>query len=341
MAMKIAINGFGRIGRVVFRQIHKAPDFEVIGINDLTPVPTSVHLLKYDSVHGRLDAKVEETENGIRVDGRDIPVYSTIDVDEVAQNFKEADFVFECTGKVVGKAKLQKFIDAGVKFVILSRPRKEEDEVDGTYVLGVNHQDLNPEVHKIVSNASCTTNCLAPLANILHKKYGIINGLMTTTHAYTNDQNTLDQGHKDLRRARAANLSMIPTTTGAARAVGKVIPDLNGKLDGFAIRVPTPNVSVVDLCANLEKETTAEEINAAVKEAADGDLAGILEYSDEPLVSMDYNGSNYSSNFDALSTRVMGGKGTFIKVLSWYDNETGYSTRMVDLARYMMTGSYK
>jgi len=341
MTMKIAINGFGRIGRVVFRQILKATDAEVIAINDLSPVATSAHLVKYDSVHGRFDGEIKAYENGITVNGKDIPIYSTINVDEVAGYFKEADFVFECTGKIVGRDNLQKFIDAGVKNVIVSRPKKEADEVDGTFVVGVNHETINRETMRIYSNASCTTNCLAPLASVLHKKFGIEHGLMTTTHSYTNDQNTLDQAHKDIRRARAAALSMIPTTTGAAKAVGLVIPELNGKLDGFAIRVPTPNVSVVDLTANLKTEVTAEEINAAVKEAADGELKGILEYSDEPLVSSDYNGSNYSSNFDSLTTKVMDGKSKFIKVLSWYDNETGYSTRMVDLARYIHTGSYK
>ncbi len=339
--MKIAINGFGRIGRVIFRQALSRNDVEIIGINDLTPVPTSVHLLKYDSVHGKLNATVEESEKGIKVNGKEIPIYSTTNVDEVAGHFKDADLVLECTGKIVGKENLQKFITAGVKYVIVSRPAKSADEVDGTFVLGVNHKTLNTETQKIVSNASCTTNCLAPVAATLHNKFGIVEGLMTTIHSYTNDQNTLDQGHKDLRRARAAALSMIPTTTGAARAVGLVIPDLNGKLDGFAIRVPTPNVSIVDLTATLKTAVTAEQINAELKKAAEGDLKGFLAYTEEPLVSNDFNGTEVSSTVDASLTKVLGKEGTLVKVIAWYDNETGYSTRMLDLARYMMTGSYK
>ncbi len=340
MAFKIAINGFGRIGRVVFRQALKAGDVEIVGINDLTPVPTSIHLLKYDSVHGRLDAEVKEAENGINVNDKDIPIFSTTNVDEVAAHFKNADIVFECTGKITGNENLRKFIDKGVKHVIVSRPAKSKDEVDGTFVLGVNHKTFDAEKHKVVSNASCTTNCLAPVAHVLHETFGIEEGLMTTIHSYTNDQNTLDQGHKDLRRARAAALSMIPTTTGAARAVGLVIPDLNGKLDGFAIRVPTPNVSLVDLTATLKETVTVEKVNGALKEAAEGELKGILAYCEEPLVSCDFNGAAVSSTLDSLMTRVMGGEGKMIKVISWYDNETGYSTRMVDLARYMLTGAY-
>ncbi len=336
MGIKVAINGFGRIGRVVFRQTLGYDDVEVVGINDLTPVPTSIHLLKYDSVHGRLNATVEASENGIAVNGKNIPIYSTTDVDQVAKNFASADVVFECTGKIVGKAKLQKFIEAGVKFVIVSRPKKEADEVDGTFVMGVNHKTFDPNKHKIISNASCTTNCLAPVARVLHDKFGIEGGLMTTIHSYTNDQHTLDAGHKDLRRARAAAVSMIPTTTGAAKAVGLVIPELNGKLDGFAIRVPTPNVSLVDLTANLSTAVTAEQINAAIKEAAEGELKGVLAYTDEPLVSNDFNGAAVSSTFDSLMTRVLGGEGKQVKVITWYDNETGYSTRMIDLAKYAM-----
>jgi glyceraldehyde 3-phosphate dehydrogenase len=338
MTIKVAINGFGRIGRVVFRQILKTEGVEVIGINDLTPVPTSIHLLKYDSVHGKLEADITESENGINVNGKNIPIFSTTNVDEVAGNFKNADVVLECTGKIQGKENLQKFITAGVKFVMVSRPRKNVDEVDGTFVLGVNHETFNPETHKIVSNASCTTNCLAPVAKVLNDTFGIEKGLMTTIHSYTNDQNTLDQGHKDLRRARAAALSMIPTTTGAAKAVGLVIPQLNGKLDGFAIRVPTPNVSIVDLTATLSKSATVEAINTAIKKAAEAELKGILAYSDEPLVSSDFNGAAVSSTFDAELTKVIGDDGKLIKIIAWYDNETGYSQRMVDLAKYMVTG---
>lgn len=338
MSIKVAINGFGRIGRVLFRQILKTNGLELIGINDLTPVATSVHLLKYDSVHGTLKADIKESANGISVNGKNVPIYSTTNVDEVANYFKDADVILECTGKVTGRENLNKFIAAGAKFVMVSRPRKNAEEVDGTFVVGVNHTSFNPETHKIISNASCTTNCLAPVAKVLNDHFGVEKGLMTTIHAYTNDQNTLDQGHKDLRRARAAALSMIPTTTGAAKAVGLVIPELNGKFDGFAIRVPTPNVSVVDLSATLKKAATAEEINAALKNAAEGELKGILAFSEEPLVSCDFNGSAISSIVDAELTKVIGDENKLVKVISWYDNETGYSQRMLDLAHYMVTG---
>ncbi|RJO67840.1 MAG: type I glyceraldehyde-3-phosphate dehydrogenase [Myxococcales bacterium] len=340
MTVKVAINGFGRIGRVVLRQILKTKDVEVIGINDLTPVATSVHLLKYDSLHGPLAADIQSTDNSITVNGKQIPIYSTKDVAEVAQKFAKADVVMECTGKISGKEDLSKFIQAGAKFVILSRPAKKPEEVDGTFVIGVNHAIFDGQKHKVISNASCTTNCLAPVASVIHKKFGIEGGLMTTIHSYTNDQNVLDQGHKDLRRARAAALSMIPTTTGAARAVGLVIPELNGKLDGFAIRVPTPNVSVVDLTATLKTAVTAQTINAELRRASESELKGLLGYTDEPLVSSDFNGSTYSSVVDSSLTTVLGKEGKLVKVISWYDNETGYSTRMVDLARYVMTGKY-
>lgn len=340
MSVKIAINGFGRIGRVVMRLALRRNDIEIVGVNDLAPVPTSIHLLKYDSVHGPLNATVEETPKGIRVNGREIPFSSTKDPAEAARNFGGVDVVFECTGKVKGKENLGKFIEAGAKFVMVSRPVDKGEELDGTFVLGVNHASFDPARHKIISNASCTTNCLAPFAYVLHKTFGIEEGLMTTIHSYTNDQRTLDQEHKDLRRARAAALSMIPTTTGAAKAVGLVIPDLKGKLDGFAIRVPTPNVSVVDLTATLKVPVTIEQVNGALKAAAEGELKGILAYETSPLVSSDFNGTTVSSTVDAALTKVLGKEGKLVKVISWYDNESGYSMRMLDLACYMIHGKW-
>ena len=340
MSFKVAINGFGRIGRVVFRRILENPDAEVVAINDLAPVDTSYHLVRYDSVHGRLNREVSRDGNSLVLDGRKIPISSTTDPAEAAKNFEGADVVFECTGKIVGPEKLNQFLTGSIKKVLLSRPVKPGEEEVPMFVMGVNHGKYDGQ--NILSNASCTTNCLAPLAFVINKNFGIVKGLMTTIHSYTNDQNTLDQYHKDMRRARAANLSMIPTTTGAARAVGKVLPELNGKLDGFAIRVPTPNVSLVDLTVNLEKTVTAEQINSTVFEASQGDLKGILGYNTEPLVSSDFNGDTHSSHFEALLTSVLGKEGdNFVKVISWYDNETGYSQRMVDLARYVLTGEFK
>ncbi len=344
MTIKVAINGFGRIGRVVFRRLLHTPGFEIVGLNDLTPVETSYHLLKYDSVHGRFQKNVTLEEGKIKFEGKEIPISSTIDVDEVSKNFNAwgADIVMECTGKVKGTELLKKFLGSSVKKVLLSRPIDKKSEADvPMFVMGVNHQSYDKDKHHIISNASCTTNCLAPLAKVMNDRFGMKQGLMTTIHSYTNDQNTLDQGHKDLRRARAAAVNQIPTTTGAAKAVGVVIPELNGKLDGFAIRVPTPNVSLVDLVANYERSVTKEEVNAALKEASEKELKGVMSFNTDPLVSSDYNGAPFSSNIDAALTSVLGDKSDLVKVVSWYDNETGYSQRMVDLAYFALTGEYR
>lgn len=323
--MKVGINGFGRIGRNVFRAGFKELDVAVI--NDLTDAKTLAHLLKYDSVHGIFNADVKASDDSIIVDGKEIKVTATRELDKLSWADYGVDVVLECTGLFVDRANASKHLDRGAKWVLISAPAKEPDY---TVCLGVNDENLDPETHRIVSNASCTTNCLSPIAKVLHNEFGIEKGLMTTIHSYTNDQRILDLPHKDLRRARAAALSMIPTTTGAARAVGLVLPDLNGKLDGMAIRVPTPNVSVVDLVADMKKDVSAEEVNAALKAAAEGPMKGILQYSEEPLVSIDLNGNPHSSILDARSTKVLGGR--MVKVLSWYDNEWGYSNRLKDLA---------
>jgi glyceraldehyde 3-phosphate dehydrogenase len=330
MAVKIGINGFGRIGRNVFRAALKNPNVEVVAVNDLTDANTLAHLLKYDSVHGKLDAEVSVNGNNIVVNGKEIVVKAERDPAQLAWNELGVDIVVESTGRFTKREDAAKHLEAGAKKVIISAPAKNEDI---TIVMGVNQDKYDPANHHIISNASCTTNCLAPFAKVLHEKFGIVRGMMTTVHAYTNDQQILDLPHKDLRRARAAAESIIPTTTGAAKAVALVLPELKGKLNGMAMRVPTPNVSVVDLVAELEKEVTVEEVNAALKEAAEGELKGILAYSEEPLVSRDYNGSTASSTIDALSTMVLEGK--MVKVVSWYDNETGYSHRVVDLAEYI------
>ncbi|PDM39152.1 MULTISPECIES: type I glyceraldehyde-3-phosphate dehydrogenase [unclassified Geobacillus] len=330
MAVKIGINGFGRIGRNVFRAALKNPNIEVVAVNDLTDANTLAHLLKYDSVHGKLDAEVSVNGNNIVVNGKEIVVKAERDPAKLAWNELGVDIVVESTGRFTKREDAAKHLEAGAKKVIISAPAKNEDI---TIVMGVNQDKYDPANHHIISNASCTTNCLAPFAKVLHEKFGIVRGMMTTVHAYTNDQQILDLPHKDLRRARAAAESIIPTTTGAAKAVALVLPELKGKLNGMAMRVPTPNVSVVDLVAELEKEVTVEEVNAALKEAAEGELKGILAYSEEPLVSRDYNGSTASSTIDALSTMVLEGK--MVKVVSWYDNETGYSHRVVDLAEYI------
>ncbi|GLH64360.1 type I glyceraldehyde-3-phosphate dehydrogenase [Parageobacillus sp. G301] len=330
MAVKIGINGFGRIGRNVFRAALKNPNVEVVAVNDLTDANTLAHLLKYDSVHGKLDAEVSVNGNNIVVNGKEIVVKAERDPAKLAWNELGVDIVVESTGRFTKREDAAKHLEAGAKKVIISAPAKDEDI---TIVMGVNQDKYDPANHHIISNASCTTNCLAPFAKVLHEKFGIVRGMMTTVHAYTNDQQILDLPHKDLRRARAAAESIIPTTTGAAKAVALVLPELKGKLNGMAMRVPTPNVSVVDLVAELEKEVTVEEVNAALKEAAEGELKGILAYSEEPLVSRDYNGSTASSTIDALSTMVLEGK--MVKVVSWYDNETGYSHRVVDLAAYI------
>jgi glyceraldehyde 3-phosphate dehydrogenase len=331
MAIKIGINGFGRIGRNVFKLIATDPAFEVVGINDLTDAKTLAHLLKYDSVSGPYKGgKVTHTEKGIVLNGKEIPVSAHKNPAEIPWGALGAEIVLESTGRFTAKADCELHLKAGAQKVLLSVPPK--DAVDAIIVVGVNDDTLKPE-DKIVSNASCTTNCLAPLAKVLHENFGIKRGLMTTVHAYTNDQPAQDQPHKDLRRARAAAQSIIPTTTGAARAVGKVLPALKGKLDGMALRVPVIDGSVVDLVAEMEKPVTKEEINAAVKKAAEGPLKGILEYTEDPIVSVDVIGNPHSSVFDAESTSVM--DGNFIKVIAWYDNEWGYSNRCVDLFRKM------
>ncbi|AXM89218.1 type I glyceraldehyde-3-phosphate dehydrogenase [Anoxybacillus ayderensis] len=330
MVVKIGINGFGRIGRNVFRAALKNPEIEVVAVNDLTDAKTLAHLLKYDSVHGTLDAEVSVNGNNIVVNGKEIIVKAERDPANLGWGDLGVDIVVESTGRFTKREDAAKHLEAGAKKVIISAPATNEDI---TIVMGVNQDKYDPANHHVISNASCTTNCLAPFAKVLHEKFGIIRGMMTTVHAYTNDQQILDLPHKDLRRARAAAESIIPTSTGAAKAVALVLPELKGKLNGMAMRVPTPNVSVVDLVAELEKEVTVEEVNAALKAAAEGELKGILAYSEEPLVSRDYNGSTASSTIDALSTMVM--EGRMVKVLSWYDNETGYSHRVVDLAAYI------
>lgn len=330
MAIRVGINGFGRIGRCVFRIAESVKDIEIVCINDITDAATLAHLLKYDSVHRMFEGKVEAKEHAIVVNGREVRV--TEEKDPAALPWKEmkVDVAIESTGRFTDRENAQKHIDAGAKKVIISAPAKNPDI---TIVMGVNDKKYDKNKHHIISNASCTTNCLSPMAKVLLDKFGIKRGLMTTIHSYTNDQRILDLPHKDLRRARAAAMSMIPTTTGAARAVSLVLPELEGKMDGMAIRVPTPNVSVVDLTAELEKETTAEEINSAMKAAAEGELKGILQYCDEPVVSIDFCDNPHSSIFDASLTSVLGKKGTFVKTLAWYDNEWGFSHRMVDLIK--------
>jgi glyceraldehyde 3-phosphate dehydrogenase len=327
MGIKLGINGFGRIGRMVFRAAQKHAEIEVVAINDLTDPPTIAHLLKYDSVHGQLADEVVAKENAIEVAGKTIVITSVRNPSECSWKEYGVDIVAECTGLFTTRENAAKHLAAGAKKVIISAPAKDPD---ATIVMGVNANTYDPRQHHIISNASCTTNCLAPVAKVILENFGLSAGLMTTIHSYTGDQRILDFPHKDLRRARAASLSMIPTTTGAAKAVALVLPELSGKLNGLAIRVPTPNVSIVDLVATVEKPgVTARDINDALKNAAEGELAGILGYSDLPLVSIDFNGCTKSSIVDAPTTYVVG---NLVKVLSWYDNETGYSNRMVDLA---------
>lgn len=331
MTIRVGINGFGRIGRNVFRAAMKRNDVEIVAVNDLTDAHTLAHLLKYDSIHGVLEVEVEGRGDSIFVGGKEIKVLAEKDPAMLPWAELGVDIVVESTGRFTDKAKAMAHIDGGgAKKVIISAPAKGEDI---TIVMGVNEEKYDPASHQVISNASCTTNCLAPFAKILHEKFGIKHGLMTTVHSFTNDQQILDLPHKDLRRARAASLNIIPTTTGAAKAVSLVLPELKGKLNGFAMRVPTPNVSVVDLNAELEREVTSEEVNAAFKEAAEGSLKGILGYSELPLVSTDYNGNTHSSIIDALSTMVI--DGSMVKVVSWYDNESGYSHRVVDLIAYI------
>ena len=330
MAVKVGINGFGRIGRNIMRAALGDKDIDFVAVNDLTNSATLAHLLKYDSVLGNLDADVKASGEGISVNGDEFKVLSVKDPAQLPWKDLGVDVVFEGTGIFTNREGAAKHLAAGAKKVIITAPAKGPDI---TVVLGVNDDKYDPSKHQIISNASCTTNCLAPFAKVIHETFGIRKGWMTTIHSYTNDQNLLDLPHKDLRRARAAALSMIPTTTGAASAVGEVLPELKGKLDGFAMRVPTPNVSVVDLNVLVDKKTTGEEVNAALRAAAAGPLKGILAVSDAELVSIDFRGNPHSSIVDAPYTKVM--DGDFVKVLSWYDNEWGYSSRCVDLLTYM------
>lgn len=325
MAIKVGINGFGRIGRLVFRRGLELGTMEFVGINDLTDAATLAHLLKWDSVHGKFNGTVEADGSNIVVNGKSIKITAEKDPANLKWGEMGVDVVIESTGVFRSKEQCMKHIEAGAKKVVLTVPAK--GEIDATVVLGVNDDVLTGN-EKVVSNASCTTNCLAPMVKVLHDNFGVESGFMTTVHSYTNDQRLLDLPHSDLRRARSAALSIIPTTTGAAKAVGLVLPELKGKLDGYSLRVPTPDGSITDLVANLSKEVTVEEVNAAFKAAADGPMKGILEYSDEPLVSVDIQGNPHSSIIDSLSTMV---HGKMVKTVSWYDNEWGYSCRVADL----------
>jgi len=329
MAVRVGINGFGRIGRLAFRAA-RGRDLEVVGLNDLTDAKTLAHLLKWDSVHGRFPGEVEAEQDAIVVDGKRIPVTAERDPAKLPWKALGAKIVIESTGHFTDRAGAAKHLEAGAERVLISAPATDPDV---TVVLGVNSDVYDPARHRIVSNASCTTNCLAPVAKVLNDAFGLESGWMTTIHAYTNDQVILDFPHKDLRRARAGAVSMIPTSTGAAKAIGLVLPELKGKLDGYAMRVPTSDVSIVDLTVRLRRATDAEAINAAMRKAAAGPLRGILEVCEEPLVSIDFRGNPHSSILDALSTKVM--EGNFAKLLSWYDNEWGYSMRVVDLALHM------
>lgn len=330
MSVKVAINGFGRIGRNVLRIALQNNQFDVVAINDLTDAATLAHLFKYDSVHGTFADEVSATDDALVVGGRKIRVCKERDPAKLPWKELGVELVIESTGLFTKRPDAAKHIEAGAKKVVISAPGTD---VDLTVCMGVNEEEYDAAKHSIVSNASCTTNCLAPVAKILNDTFGIKSGMMTTIHAYTNDQSILDLPHKDLRRARAAAVSMIPTSTGAAKAVSLVLPALKGKLDGMAVRVPTPNVSLVDLVVQVEKETNVEEVNAALKAASDGPMKGILDFCELPLVSVDFNGSPASSSVDAMSTSVLGGN--MVKVLSWYDNEWGYSSRICDLVKYM------
>jgi len=330
MAIRIGINGFGRIGRNIMRAALGDRDLEFVAVNDITSAQTLAHLFKYDSILGNLTHKVEAREGAIAVDGKPFKVLAERDPAKLPWKDLGVDIVFESTGLFTKRDDAAKHVAAGAKKVIITAPAKGPDV---TLVMGVNAEKYDPKAHQIISNASCTTNCLAPVVKVVHESFGIRKGWMTTVHSYTNDQHLLDLPHKDLRRARAAALSMIPTTTGAASALGEVLPELKGRLDGFAMRVPTPNVSVVDLALILDKKTTADEMNAAFKAAADGALKGILEYCTDPLVSIDFRGNPHSAIVDAPFTKVM--DGDFVKVLAWYDNEWGYSSRCVDLVKFI------
>lgn len=328
MAIKVGINGFGRIGRNYFRAALADKEVEVVAINDITDAKTLAHLLKYDSIFRRLDAEVSFDEGAIYVDGNRVQVYSEPDPAKLPWAKHGANIVVESTGRFTDRAGASKHFEGGAKKVIITAPAKNPDL---TVVVGVNEKMYKPQEHHIISNASCTTNCLGPVAKVILESFGIKYGMMTTIHSYTNDQRILDLPHKDLRRARAAAMSMIPTTTGAAKAVSLVLPELAGKMDGLAVRVPTPNVSLVDVVFEVEKSTTVEQVNDALRKAASGPLKGILDVSDEPLVSSDYIGSSFSSVVDGLSTNVVGG--TLVKVMSWYDNEWGFSCRVIDLTK--------
>jgi glyceraldehyde 3-phosphate dehydrogenase len=332
MSTRVAINGFGRIGRMVLRAALGHPDLDIVAVNGTAEPATLAHLFKYDSVHGRVDADVETSDGSMFVNGHEIRLFSDRDPLNLPWGELDIDIVIEATGKFRSREGAMKHIQSGAKKVIITAPGKQEDI---TIVMGVNEQQYDPSRHHIISNASCTTNCLAPVAKVLHDTFGIQHGLMTTVHSFTNDQRNLDNPHKDLRRARGCTQSIIPTTTGAAKAVALVIPELAGKLNGLSLRVPTPNVSVVDFVAQLKQEVTAEEVNQCLKAAAEGPLKGILSYTEEPLVSIDFLGNSASSIVDGLSTMVVGDR--TVKVLSWYDNEWGYSCRVVDLTR--MVGS--
>jgi len=330
MSIKVGINGFGRIGRNIFRAAMQHKDIDIVAVNDLTDARTLAHLLKYDSILGNLQAAISASGDRITVDGDEFQVLAQKDPAQLPWKSLGADVVFEGTGRFTNREDAAKHISGGAKRVVITAPAKKPDL---TVVMGVNHEAYDPAKHHVISNASCTTNCLAPIAKVLHESFGIKKGWMTTIHSYTNDQQLLDLPHKDLRRARAAALSMIPTTTGAATAVGEVLPALKGKLDGIAIRVPTPNVSAVDLSALLARNATAEDVNAAFQAGAEGPYKGIIEYVTAPLVSVDFRGNAHSAMLDSPYTQVM--DGDFVKVLAWYDNEWGYSSRCVDLVRYM------
>ncbi len=334
MAIKFAINGFGRIGRMVLRAaLSRQEDIEIVAINDLDKPSALAHLFKYDSVHRNWPGKVTSTENSFTIDGKTFKVFAEKDPSKLPWKELGVDVVMECTGKFSSMEKASLHLQAGAKKVLLSSPAK--GDVDLTVCFGINHTKYEPEKHHIISNASCTTNCLAPVAKVLNDSFGIERGLMTTIHSYTNDQRILDLVHDDMRRARAAALSMIPSSTGAAKAIGLVLPELKGKLNGSSIRVPTPNVSLVDLTVSLKKSVTVEEVHAVMKAAADGPMKGVLQYDTEQTVSIDYNDNPHSSIFDSTQTQII--DGTFLKVFAWYDNEWGYSNRMVDVAKYLIS----
>jgi glyceraldehyde 3-phosphate dehydrogenase len=330
MAIRVGINGFGRIGRNVFRASLNQPELEFVAINDITDAKTLAHLLRYDSIHGQLDADIVAEDSALVVDGKRIEIIQERDPGKLPWGNLGVDIALESTGLFTAREQASLHLSAGAKKVIISAPAKNPDI---TVCYGVNHTHYDPASHHIISNASCTTNCLAPVAKVLHESFGITRGLMTTVHAYTNDQRILDLPHSDIRRARAAALSMIPTSTGAARAVGEVLPELKGKLDGMAVRVPTANVSVVDLVAELGKTVSADAVNAAMRTAAEGPLKGVLQYCEEELVSVDFNGNPHSSIFDSALTKVM--DDNFVKVLAWYDNEWGFSNRMRDMTLFI------